>query len=88
MDKHIEAAAAAYVRHMAADWKADPNLRQLAAMETAITAYLESLASAGEDGVVEAMWHAYEHQTGEPPYNEGMRAALAVARATEGGGNG
>ena len=89
-DKHIEAAAAAYVRHMAADWKADPNMRQLAAMEAAVTAHCESLASAGDEGVVEAMIAAFNERT--VPIDgqfygwvkDSMRAALAVARLSMG----
>lgn len=60
MNQHIEAAAAAYNNHPSVkggyDYPCDKDC-----LQSAITAYLKSLASAGEEGVVEAAAAPFMH---------------------------
>lgn len=78
IDKHIEAAAAAIFSEEFQDYPLTFG-RAKDMAQAAITAYCESLVSAGEDGVVEAMRFAHSEYE---DHKHGMRAALAVARAS------
>lgn len=85
-DKHIEAAAAAFEDVITGTdiWSVLPVNR--AALQAAITAYHDSLAAEGDEGVVEAMLATFvEEGSPIPEWHEGMRAALAVARGADAG---
>lgn len=79
-DKHIEAAAEAV---SAVTFR--PGWAAIEVAQAAITAYCESLASAGDEGLHAAARDAYVRATvNGGDFDAGLRAALAVARLSMG----